>query len=156
MSDYDDYGSNNSGGIVGTLISLLILAVIWPYLLALLGLYIAYMAALAALEWMTQNPLIVVLLLLGVASIYAIFHYRLIPKAWRWLIAQLKPKAIETVLISNEVTEPLPDLAQRKFIPSSNLYCYWCTRKLGIKAWERNGKYSCDECREKSELLTGN
>ncbi|QWD60755.1 hypothetical protein [Polynucleobacter sp. MWH-UH35A] len=140
---------NNSGGIVGTIISLLILAFLWPYLLAILGLYIAYMVALAVLEWMAQNPLIVVLILLGVAFAYAIFHYRLIPKAWGWLVAQFKPKAIEKIFINHEMTESIPDLAQRKFIPSSDLYCYWCTKKLGKKAWERNGNYYCDECQSK-------
>ena len=39
--------------------------------------------------------------------------------------------------------------AVEKFIPSTNLYCYWCTRKLGLKAWEKQGHYYCEECRRK-------
>jgi hypothetical protein len=105
---------------------------------------------------MAQNPVIVASILLGVISIYAVFRYRLIPKAWRWFIAQLKPKVVAVDLSQNEVAELAIDLAKRKFIPSTNLYCYWCTKKLGIKAWERSGKYYCDECREKSGLLIGN
>ena len=150
MSDYDD-GNNDSGGsggsIIGTIISILILAAIWPYLMAILGLYIAYLAVIAILEWMAQNPLTVVFILLGIFCIYAIFHYRLIPKTWRWMIALLKPKAVEVHLSQYAVNSELPDLASRKFIPSTNLYCYWCTKKLGIQAWEKNGKYYCDECK---------
>lgn len=32
------------------------------------------------------------------------------------------------------------------FVPSSNLYCYWCTKKLGLKSWELDGHYYCDSC----------
>jgi hypothetical protein len=154
MSDYDDYGSSSgtdSGGIIGSIISILILAAIWPYLLALLGLYIAYLAAVAVLEWVAQNPLIVASIVLGVIALYAIYHYRLIPKAWRRLVKQLQPKAVVVELpqIQTQTLSEMPNLAERKFIPSTNLYCYWCTKKLGIKAWEKNGKYYCDECNEK-------
>lgn len=128
MGDYDD--QNSSGGIIDTIISILILAAIWPYLLALLGLYIAYMVAVALLEWMTQNPLTVVLMLLGVALVYAICHYQLLSKLWRWIIAQLRHKSVEAHLSHNEMTPRASDSAQRKFIPSTNLYCYWCTTKL--------------------------
>jgi hypothetical protein len=63
------------------------------------------------------------------------------------MIALLKPKAVEVHLSQYAVNSELPDLASRKFIPSTNLYCYWCTKKLGIQAWEKNGKYYCDECK---------
>ena len=140
---------NDSGGIIGAIISIFILAAIWPYLLALIGLYIAYIAVLATLEWIAQNLLLVVLLLLVSFSIYTIFHYRIVPKAWKWIVKQLQPNAVEVSLPSSEIVPEVQDLAQRKFIPSSNLYCYWCTKKLGIKAWERNGKYYCDDCLKK-------
>lgn len=146
MSDYDD--GSNSGGIIGTIISIVILAFIWPYLLAMLGLYIAYMAALAVLEWIAQNPLIVASFLFGVCLVYAVFRYRMIPKAWRWMTTQLQPRAVE-VNLQSELTADMPDLGRRKFNPSTNLYCYWCTKKLGIKAWEKNGKYYCDQCSAK-------
>ena len=148
MGDYDDSNSSRGGSIIGTIISILILAAIWPYLLAILGLYIAYMAALAVFAWMSKNPLTVVLISLGVASCYAILHYRLIPKAWRRMLTQLKPKAIEVNLGQPELIQSMPDLAERKFIPSTNLYCYWCTKKLGIKAWEKDDKYYCDACKD--------
>ena len=152
MGDYDDHSngsSNNSGGIIGSIISLLILAAIWPYLLAVISLYVAYLAALAILEWMEQNPFTVVCILLGVAAIYAVFHYRLIPKGWRALKQRLKAKPVQINLPPLEAEESTLNLAERKFIPSTNLYCYWCTKKLGIKAWERNGKYYCDICNGK-------
>jgi hypothetical protein len=140
---------NDSGGIFGTIISLLILVAIWPYLLAALALYVAYQAAIAILEWIAQNPGTVVSILLGVTAIYALFHYRLIPKAWRALKKKLQVKPIAVCLPQSEIEECMPNLAERKFIPSTNLYCYWCTKKLGIKAWEKNGKYYCDECSTK-------
>jgi len=139
---------NNSGGIIGTIISILILAAIWPYLLALLGLYIAYMVAVAVLDWMSQNPLIVVSILLGTFSVYAIFRYKLIPMTWKWLMAQILPKAKEVALTNKYASPEMPDLAQRKFLSSTNLYCYWCAKKLGIKSWEKGGKYYCDNCRD--------
>jgi hypothetical protein len=36
------------------------------------------------------------------------------------------------------------------FVPTTNMYCYYCTRKLGLKAWESNGKYSCEQCHSKN------
>ena len=144
--------NNDSGGIIGTIISLLILAAIWPYILAAIALYVAYLAVLAILEWIAQNPVTVVCILLGVGSIYAVFRYRLIPKAWRALKQELQAKPIEINLPQSAAEESGPNLAERKFIPSTNLYCYWCTKKLGIKAWEKDGRYYCDECRSKINL----
>lgn len=140
---------NDSGGIIGTIISILILAAIWPYLLAILGLYIAYIVVVAILEWMAQNPLIVASIILGALSAYAILCYRLIPKAWRWMKTRIQHKTDEGYLSRGELTSVMPDLIERKFIPSTNLYCYWCTKKLGIDSWERGGKYYCKSCYEK-------
>ena len=147
MGDYDD--QNSSGGIIGTIISILILAAVWPYLLALLGLYIAYIAAVAVLEWMAQNPLTVVLMLLGITLVYGVFHYRPLSKLWSWMNGQLRHKSIEVHLAHNQTILGAPDFAQRKFVPSTNMYCYWCTSKLGVKAFELNGKYYCYECNQK-------
>jgi len=143
---------NDSGGFIGTIISLLILAVIWPYLLTLLGLYIAYLAALATLEWIAQNPVTVVFILLVVTSICLIFRYRLIPKVWKRGLMCFRSKPVTFIPSGASAEENIaapPNLSERKFIPSTNLYCYWCTRKLGIKAFEKNGKYYCDGCKEK-------
>jgi hypothetical protein len=141
---------NESGGIIGTIISLLILAVIWPYLLAILGLYIAYMAVIALLDWIAQNLFTVVLIIIGMLSFYAVIHYRLIPKAWRWMVNEIKhelrPKATQVDLEEESSAMDMPDLSQRKFIPSTNLYCYWCTKKLGVQAFEFKGNYYCGDC----------
>lgn len=145
----NDNCNYDSGSIIGTVFSILILAAIWPYLLAMLGLYIAYMVAVAVLEWMAQHLWVVASILLGVCSIYLSLHYRLLPKAWAWLRQQLKPKAVAVTLSQDEDAPTEIDLEQRKFIPSTNQYCYWCTKKLGIKAWERDDKYYCDECNTK-------
>lgn len=142
MGDYD-YGNSDSdggGSIIGAIISILILAAIWPYLLAILGLYLAYMAAMAVLNWITQNPLIVICILVGLTFFYGVFHYRLIPKFGRWMIAKLRLKEAKVNLYQYR-------LSKRKFMPSTDLYCYWCTKKLGNKAQEKNGKFYCDECR---------
>lgn len=144
---------NNSGGIIGTIISILILAAIWPYLLAILALYIAYQAALAILRWMAQNPIVVVLIIISLMSIYATYHYRLVPKAWKWLIQEIEKacrlNAIKGIDDIEVIVGEVPDLTDRKFIPSSDLYCYWCTRKLGMQTYENKGKYFCKACYQK-------
>jgi len=155
MGDYDDYSdyrrgsSGNSGGIIGDIIGLLILAAIWPYILAGIALYLLYLAAVAILGWIVQNPFTVVGILLGAIAFYVVFRYRLIPKAWKALVKQLQSKPTEIDLPQPKIEEEMPNLVERKFIPSTNLYCYWCTKKLGIKAWEKDGKYYCDGCLNK-------
>jgi hypothetical protein len=130
---------NDSGGIFGAIISAFILVAIWPYLLALLGIYIAYMVVLAILAWIAENWILIVGWSGGALGIYCLFRYKLINKAWRYLF----PK-IESAL--NQVD--LANIPTGKWTPSTNLYCYWCTKKLGIRAWERNGKYFCRNCHE--------
>lgn len=133
---------NDSGGIIGTIISVLILAAIWPYLLALLGIYIAYMVVLAILAWIAENWILTISFIAGILAIYCIFKYKLISNARKYIFAKAQPKAIEVRL------DDLPGSTEQKFIPSTNLYCYWCTKKLGIRAWEMNGKYFCRDCYE--------
>ena len=154
MSDYDDYGSNSSGGIIGSIISVLILIALWPYILALLGIYIAYMVVVAVLGWIAEHWVLTGFYVAGTFGVYAIFHYRLIPKVWKRVLIYFRPKPISVVLsgvsVKKNIAEP-PNFVERKFIPSTNLYCYWCTKKLGMKAWEKNGKYYCDECIDKMD-----
>lgn len=135
MSDDD-----NPSSIFGAIISALILVAIWPYLLALLGIYFAYMMALAILEWMAEHWILISGLFCVVLAIYGIFRYRLIGKAWSnfFSTAEVKPTKVE-----------LSHLPERSWVPSTNLYCYWCTRKLGIQAWKKDGKYVCQECHDK-------
>lgn len=131
---------NNSEGIFGAIISAFILVAIWPYLLVLLGIYIAYMASLAILAWITENWILVAGLVCGLLATFCIFRYKLVSKGWCHLLSKTQPKLIKV---------ERNDYPERSWAPSTNLYCYWCTRKLGIQAWEKDGKYFCQECHNK-------
>ena len=135
--------NNDSGGFFGAIISALILVAIWPYLLALLGIYIAYMVALAVLAWIAENWILVTGLMCTLLGIYYIFRYGLISKAWKYLFSKTQARPIKLELV---------DRPERTWVPSTNLYCYWCTRKLGVQAWEKDGKYVCQECHDKGLL----
>ncbi|MCE7506855.1 hypothetical protein LZG75_11475 [Polynucleobacter sp. IMCC30063] len=89
---------NDSGGIIGTIISVLILAAIWPYLLALLGIYIAYMVVLAILAWIAENWILTTSFISGILAFYFIFKYKLISKAWKYAFAEAQQKPIEVAL----------------------------------------------------------
>ena len=131
--------SNDSGGIIGAIISALILVAIWPYLLALLGIYIAYMVVLAILAWIAENWMLVAGLVCGALGVYCLFRHQLFSKAWRYAFFKTQAKSIQV-----ELNDP----SQRNWIPSTNLYCYWCTKKLGLQILERAGKYYCQFCYE--------
>ena len=154
MADYD--GDNYSGGILGTIFGLIILAIIWPYLLAIVGILIAYAALVAIFNWIIENLPLTVFILLGCLGVACIFRYHLIPKAYQYILHGFTPKSKVVSLAGNVYIEGLPDLKDRKFIPSSNLYCYWCTKKLGIQAFELKGKYYCVVCNEKLSSLNQN
>lgn len=148
MSEDDD-----SSGIIGTLISIFILIAIWPYLLALLGIYIAYLLAVAALEWAAAHLVLVIACVLGLLAIYLIYQLGLIPKGINRLRNAWNPKPLEGFIDEPELMElAKAGKTPRKFIPSSNLYCYWCTCKLGRQALESKGKYFCKTCYEKLKL----
>jgi hypothetical protein len=146
MSDDD-----RSSGMIGSLISLVLLIVLWPYILAAFGLFIAYLLLAALLDWVGSHFLMTALWVAGVLGVYLIFKLHLIGRAIRWIAnrfhrCQVKKEwtAVDE-LIEEESTNP----ESRKFIPSTNLYCYWCTKKLGVKSWEKDGKYYCQSCYEK-------
>ena len=133
---------NDSGGIIGAIISIFLLAALWPYILALLGIYIAYMIAIAILEWIAKNWILVLTFFAAALFLYGVIRHRIIQRLWNTLVTHYHP-------ISQEVM--LPEVLQRpvnSFKPSTNLYCYWCTKKLGIKAFELNGKYYCLDCNQ--------
>lgn len=146
---------NDSGGIFGAIISAFILVAIWPYLLALLGIYIAYMVALAILVWISENWILMGMYVFGALGIYSIFRYRFIPKVWNKMLKYFRPKPVPVDLldkVKEVISSSAQNFAERKFTPSTNLYCYKCTKKLGFKAWESNGMYYCDECNQKFTL----
>lgn len=137
---------NDSGGIIGSIISIFILVALWPYFLALLGIYIAYILVIEALEWVSQHLLLVMAYSAIFLTFLLILRYGVIQKLWRSLIVYLQPKPAE-VMFSKDFP-PAPYHHKSLFEPSTNLYCYWCTKKLGIKAFELNGKYYCLDCNQ--------
>jgi hypothetical protein len=142
---------NDSGGIIGAIISILILAALWPYLLALLGIYIAYILAVAVLEWIASNWQMVVMIVSSILGTYALIHYKVVQRIWRKIILLFQQKPVEITL--EQGPNKAPDLSSRPFNPTSNLYCYWCTKKLGVQAYKFHDKYYCLECRKKNKTL---
>lgn len=136
----DEQGSS---GIIGTIISALILVAIWPYLMALFGIYIAYIIAIAILEWLATHWIFSLACTASLLMIYSALHFRLLQRGIQ------RFKKSRNAVGANELSVN-PDLRPVSgFIPSSNLYCYWCTKKLGLQAHEYQGKYYCDACIEK-------
>ena len=111
---------NDSGGIIGTIISIFILAAIWPYLLALLGIYIAYILAVAILEWIAQNWLIVGMIIGGVLALYCIIRFKVAQGLWRRMTLSIRQKPVE-VILGGEFQGSVNSTA-RQFEPSTSLY----------------------------------
>lgn len=145
MSDDDD-----SRGIIGSLFSIFILIAIWPYLLALLGIYIVYLMAIAILEWIAANWILVMACAIGFLVMYLTYRLKLIPKGFNRIKNSWNPRSMESLIEGSELmTLAEEGESPRKFVPSSNLYCYCCTRKLGLQTFEGKGKYFCKDCYEK-------
>lgn len=139
---------NDSGGIIGAIISIFILAALWPYLLALLGIYIVYTIAVTILEWVSQNWILVSIAVSCLLGLYCIIRYRLVQRFWgnlahRWRADKINGSLATEINLSNEF-----NIKNREFNPSTNLYCYWCSKKLGIQAYEARGRYFCKDCYE--------
>ena len=83
------------------------------------------------------------LFLIG-SSLYAIYLF------FKFNVIGLVRKRFQVRRAEEEATSGWTSIlkteSEDKFVPSSNLYCYWCSRKLGIKSWEKNGKFYCDNC----------
>lgn len=140
MSD-DDRSS-----LLGSIISLVLLVILWPYILAAIYLFITYLMLVALFNWVMDNLPLVLSFMAGILLIYLVIRLQLIPKAYRLIIKKLDSKARQV-----NFSKELPLSAERHFSPSTNLYCYYCTKKLGIQAYELKGHYFCDEC-YKSQL----
>ena len=82
--------------------------------------------------------------LLVIGVIYWLIQINIVGKLKIRYKARRKQQEIKQVW--SEVV-PMPN--DEKFTSSSDLYCYWCSRKLGVKGWERAGKYYCDDCYSK-------
>lgn len=140
-----DDGSN-SGGCLSSLITLFLL----PYIIIFYGYALLALMALMILEWIKEN--ILSILLYSAPFIALIVVMRLgIPQAiYRsikgWITKP--PKEVEPEIQNEAAFTPSIDTL-RPFSPSSNLYCYWCTRKLGLQGYQFKGHYYCQSCYEK-------
>ena len=138
--------NSNSGGCLSSLITLLLL----PYIIIFYGYALLLLVALMILEWIKENILtilayttpviaLIVLIKLGIPQgVYRAF------KAW---IPKQRKEAVPDVQNGTTFTPSIDTL--RSFSPSSNLYCYWCTRKLGLQSFKFKGRYYCQSCYEK-------
>ena len=140
--DNDDLGSCN-GGIIGAILSVLLLLTIWPFLLALLGILIAYLFALAMLAWITDHWILALEFLAIVLAIYYIYRSRLIANAWDYVFGPVQ------AITNEKSSEHKSSILAREFIPSSNLYCFLCKKKLGILSFEINHHFYCKDCSKK-------
>lgn len=136
----DDMDENSPDSLLGAIIKALILVAIWPYLLVLLGIFIAYLLGLAALAWIKKNWLFTLEFSVGVAVIYGLYRCHLIVKVWEFVFGKVQ------VTPTGNIVEEISDFPQRKFIPSSNLYCFLCIKKLGIQSFEINHQFYCKDC----------
>ena len=146
MSDDD-----NSSGIIGGLISLILLVVLWPYILAAIGLYFAYLLILGILNWIAVNKLLTISIIAGVIFIYIVIRQHLLGRSFKWAVDRARANRVKASFTQVGLSPPQPPAKFEEigFIPSSNLYCYWCTKKLGIQSWERSGRFYCHDCYEK-------
>ncbi len=122
----DDIDENGPDSLVGTIIKALILVAIWPSLLVLLGIFMAYLLGLVALSWIGEHWLFILEVLVGIVVIYGVYRRSLIPKAWKLVLGK-----VHVIPADNKVASIL-DFPERKFIPSMNLYCYQCIKKLSM------------------------
>ena len=140
-----DDGSN-SGGCLSSLITLLLL----PYIIIFYGYALLALMALMILEWIKENILSILVYAAPVVALIVIIKLGIPQAIYRSIRGWITKPSKEVVAdVQNEVVFTPSIDTLRSFSPSINLYCYWCTRKLGIQAWEKSGKYVCQECHYK-------
>lgn len=144
---YED--GSNSGGCISGLLTILLL----PYIIVFYGYALLAIIVLIVLEWIKENLFTILVYSIPLLLLVAILKFRLIGNLYKWI----KQKRLRASYLLREFQEPhLSQLDEsgnpRTFMPSTNLYCYWCTRKLGLQSWEKNGKYFCQNCYERGQL----
>ena len=140
-----DDGSN-SGGCLSSLITLFLL----PYIIIFYGYALLALMALMILEWIKENILLILLYSAPVVALIVIIKFGIPQAVYRSIrgwITKL-PKEFEPEIQNNAAFTPSIDTL-RSFSPSTNLYCYWCTRKLGLQSFQFKGRYYCQSCHEK-------
>ena len=144
-----DDGSN-SGGCLSGLITLLLL----PYIIIFYGYALLALIALMILEWIKENILTILAYTAPVITLYIVIKLGIpqgIYRAFRAWMRKQPREAIPDVLNETTFTPSMDTL--RSFTPSSNLYCYWCTRKLGLQSYQFKGHYYCQSCSEKVDKI---
>jgi len=146
MSDDD-----SSSGIIGSLISLVLLIVLWPYILAAIGIFIAYLLLVEMLSWVGAHLLLTISVMGLTLAIYLVFKCNLIGRVVSYLSREIRlhKERKGWTPVQELILQADPEILDRPFVPSTNLYCYWCTKKLGAQSWEKGGKYYCHHCYEK-------
>jgi len=139
MGDYD-----NSSGCFGSIVSLLLLAFLWPYIIAVLTIYLAYLLFLEVIAWLALHWVLVSICLAAVLALYLAIRFKLVSHLSSWILTRKVRASFEPAQLPASSRVLLGD--ERIFTPSSDLYCYWCTKKLGLQSWERAGKYYCQDC----------
>jgi len=138
--------SSNSGGCLSSLITLLLL----PYIIIFYGYALLALVALMVLEWIKENILSILVYAAPVAALIVIIKLGIPQAIYRsirgWISRPLKEVVPD---VQNEVAFTPSIDTLRSFSPSSNLYCYWCTRKLGLQSYQFKGHYYCQSCYEK-------
>lgn len=137
--DNDSDGSSNNG-VIGTIFSILLLISIWPSLLVILGIFVAYQLGSILLTWITEHWLFTLEFLAGILVSYWIYRLHLIARVWDFFFGKIELAPTKKNL--GNVSE----LTGRKFIPSTNLYCFQCIKKLGVQPFEICGKFYCKDC----------
>jgi len=118
---------NGSGG--GGCLSALLTLLLLPYIIAIYGYALLAIMVILIIEWLQEHIQTILLYGLPVLTAVVLIKTGLVSKLYQRVMAKR--------------------LKVRVFTPSTNLYCYWCTRKLGLQSWERHGKYYCQDCYEK-------
>ena len=140
-----DDGSN-SGGCLSGLVTLLLL----PYIIIFYGYALLVLIALMILEWIKENILTILAYTAPVIALYIVIKLGVpqgIYRAFRAWMRNHPKEAISDVPNETPFTPSIDTL--RSFSPSTNLYCYWCTRKLGLQSFKSKGRYYCQSCYEK-------
>jgi hypothetical protein len=124
-------------------LKLILLIIFFPLVFWFYGtiLSIGLLLALFAIQFIEAYKVEILSSLLALGVIYLMAKLNLARALKDGLIR--RHKKIEIKRGWNETKISLSNSSLRS---SSNLYCYWCSRKLGVKSWEKGAKYYCDVC----------
>jgi len=145
MSDYDQ-----SFGCLGTIISAALLIFLWPYIVAAISIYFAYILFLELLAWVALNWVLVSVCLIAILTFYMVIRYKLARRIYAQIAAKRIRTSFESTALPLVASSVISSALERSsiFKPSTDLYCYWCTKKLGLQSWQRAGKFYCQSCYE--------